>query len=59
LFSNRREHWEKQIHEVNAHNLEYKEGKHSWVKGINQFSDGTKPAMGLMKPKLAEAPQPE
>ena len=35
---------------MNKHNLEYKAGIHSHYLGVNQFSDGTRPGMGLLKP---------
>jgi hypothetical protein len=34
---------------VNKHNLEYKAGIHSHYLGVNQFSDGTRPGMGLLQ----------
>ena len=38
---------------INKHNQEYKEGKHTYTQGVNQFADGTKPAFGgrMMPPK--------
>jgi hypothetical protein len=33
---------------VNKHNQEFDEGKHSFKMGINQFSDGSKPATGCL-----------
>ncbi|XP_072316118.1 protein CTLA-2-beta-like [Eucyclogobius newberryi] len=31
--------WEAKLKEVEIHNKEADEGKHTWWKGINQFSD--------------------
>jgi len=38
----RRQIWEKTREEIKTHNLEYGEGKHTWVMGINQFADGSR-----------------
>ncbi|XP_033836323.1 protein CTLA-2-beta-like [Periophthalmus magnuspinnatus] len=35
----RRGLWEEALKEVEAHNKEADAGKHTWWKGINQFSD--------------------
>jgi hypothetical protein len=48
----KRSEWEKHIKMVNAHNDGYRNGEHTWSMGINQFADGTKPATGLLLPKL-------
>ncbi len=50
-FCSRRQKWEETIHAVNAHNQEYKEGKHTYTQGVNQFADGSRPGMGCMPKK--------
>jgi len=46
------------VSEVNKHNQEYEQGKHTWYKGINQFSDMTSAelenSMGLIIPDNVE-----
>jgi len=44
----RRLAWEKNVEKINLHNSGYKVGNHSFTMGINQFTDETKPAKGLM-----------
>lgn len=44
----RRKAWQDSIKTVNAHNVEFEAGSHSYSKGVNQFSDGTRPFMGLI-----------
>lgn len=46
----RRQEWEKNIRMVNSHNDNYRKGIVSYSMGVNQFSDGTMPAMGLLRP---------
>ena len=36
---------------MNKHNEGYKNGEHTFTMGINQFSDGTRPARGLITPQ--------
>ena len=31
---------------MNKHNEGYRSGEHTWSMGVNQFSDGTRPATG-------------
>ncbi|XP_029437305.1 cathepsin K-like [Rhinatrema bivittatum] len=33
--------WEKRLQEINTHNQEHAEGKHSYTMGMNQFGDMT------------------
>lgn len=39
--------------EVNKHNQGFQQGIFSYSKEVNQFSDGTRPSMGLMRPNIA------
>lgn len=49
----RRSQWEKSVKEVNTHNQGFQQGIFSYSKEVNQFSDGTRPSMGLMRPNIA------
>jgi len=51
-YEKRRKKWEASVNSVNQHNLLYKSGQESYLQGINQFSDGTKPSMGLLQPEI-------
>jgi hypothetical protein len=42
--------FQKTVKMVMEHNAEYKQGKTTWTMGLNQFADGTKPAMGVGLP---------
>lgn len=46
--------WANSVNEANRHNEEYAQGVHSWTKGVNQFSDGTRPGKGYkgLKPRV-------
>jgi hypothetical protein len=53
--NSRRKNWEQSVAQVNAHNQEAKEGKHTYTQAINQFSDGSRPPTGLVRPKTPVA----
>ena len=44
----RKFNWANSVEEMNKHNELYVQGIHSWAKGINQFSDGTRPGKGFL-----------
>ena len=48
-LTRRRAEWEKSIETVNKHNQDFKSGITTFTLGINNFSDGTTPARGLIK----------
>lgn len=47
----RKLNWANSVEEANRHNEGYAQGVHSWTKGVNQFSDGTRPGKGLLQPR--------
>lgn len=51
MFFFRRTAWEESANSVNIHNAQFNVGKQSYSQGINQFSDGTKPGLGLLQPR--------